>query len=81
MKDRWGQTPLSESILFKHTKVASILKRHERAKALQNGMIAPNIYFGLVQKIGTVSKHFNLAQKEKFNTENLFLVQSKTILT
>jgi len=36
IKDRWGQTPLSEAILFKHTKVASILKRHERAKALQN---------------------------------------------
>ena len=36
VKDRWGQTPLSEAILFKHTKVASILKRHERAKALQN---------------------------------------------
>jgi len=37
VKDRWGQTPLSEAILFKHTKVASILKRHERAnKAIQN---------------------------------------------
>jgi len=32
VKDRWGQTPLSEAILFKHTKVASILKRHERLK-------------------------------------------------
>ena len=69
--------------MFKHTKVASILKRHERAKALQNGMIAQNnlvqIYFRQVQKILTVSKHFNLAQKAKFNTENLFLVRSKTI--
>ena len=28
-----------------------------------------------------VSKHFNLSHKAKFNTENLFLVQSKTIWT
>ena len=56
--------------------MASILKRHERAKALQNGMIAQNnlvqIYFRQVQKILTVSKHFNLAQKAKFNTETYF---------
>ena len=37
VKDRWGQTPLSEAILFKHTKIAAILKRHDRAKALQAG--------------------------------------------
>ena len=35
VKDRWGQTPLSEAILFKHTKIASILKRHERSLAMQ----------------------------------------------
>ena len=35
VKDRWDQTPLSEAILFKHTKIAAILKRHDRAKALQ----------------------------------------------
>ena len=34
VKDRWDQTPLSEAILFKHTKIAAILKRHDRAKAL-----------------------------------------------
>eukprot|EP00095_Tigriopus_kingsejongensis_P004238 maker-scaffold711_size108467-snap-gene-0.23 protein:Tk04238 transcript:maker-scaffold711_size108467-snap-gene-0.23-mRNA-1 annotation:"glutaminase kidney mitochondrial-like isoform x5" len=34
-KDRWGQTPLTEAILFKHTKVASLIKRHERLKLLQ----------------------------------------------
>jgi len=33
-KDRWGQTPLTEAILFKHTKVASLIKRHERALGL-----------------------------------------------
>ena len=27
--NRWGQTPLSEAILFKHTKIASVLKRHD----------------------------------------------------
>ncbi len=31
-RDRWGQTPLTEAILFKHTKVASLIKRVERAK-------------------------------------------------
>ena len=35
VKDRWGQTPLSEAILFKHTKIAAILKRIDRARALQ----------------------------------------------
>ncbi|XP_059095341.1 glutaminase liver isoform, mitochondrial-like [Tigriopus californicus] len=34
-KDRWGQTPLTEAILFKHTKVASLIKRHERLLQLQ----------------------------------------------
>ena len=34
---RWGQTPLSEAVLFKHTKIASILKRHERMMAMKNG--------------------------------------------
>ena len=34
---RWGQTPLSEAVLFKHTKIAAILKRHERILAAQNG--------------------------------------------
>jgi ankyrin repeat protein len=38
-KDRWGQTPLSEAILFKHTKIASILKRHDRAKSMQNSKV------------------------------------------
>jgi len=37
VKDRWGQTPLSEAVLFKHTKIASILKRHERMMAMKNG--------------------------------------------
>ncbi len=36
-KDRWGQTPLTEAILFKHTKVASLIKRHERAQQIENG--------------------------------------------
>ena len=31
-KDRWGQTPLTEAIQFKHTKVAAILKRFDRSK-------------------------------------------------
>ena len=35
---RWGQTPLSEAILFKHTKIASVLKRHDRMlKTLNSG--------------------------------------------
>jgi len=37
VKDRWGQTPISEAILFKHTKVAALLKRHERTKAKKSG--------------------------------------------
>ena len=65
MKDRWGQTPLSESILFKHTKVASILKRHERAKALQNGMITPNNLVLLLVQIYYELKTVKLAQKMK----------------
>ncbi len=32
---RWGQTPLTEAILFKHTKVASLIKRHERTLNMQ----------------------------------------------
>ena len=32
---RWGQTPLTEAILFKHTKVASLIKRHEKALQLR----------------------------------------------
>ena len=36
--NRWGQTPLSEAILFKHTKIASVLKRHDRMlKTLNSG--------------------------------------------
>ena len=31
-KDRWGQTPLSEAIQFKHIQVAAILRRYERSK-------------------------------------------------
>ena len=34
---RWGQTPLTEAILFKHTKVASLIKRHIRVKQMQSG--------------------------------------------
>ena len=30
-QDRWGQTPLSEAIQFKHLQVAAILRRHERS--------------------------------------------------
>ena len=26
---RWGQTPLSEAILFKHTKIAAVLKQRD----------------------------------------------------
>ena len=37
VKDRWGQTPISEAILFKHTKIAALLKRHDRSKSLQAG--------------------------------------------
>ncbi len=36
-KDRWGQTPLTEAILFKHTKVASLIRRHERTINMQGG--------------------------------------------
>ncbi len=36
-KDRWGQTPLTEAIQFKHTKVASLIKRHERAVSIKPG--------------------------------------------
>ena len=35
-KDRWGQTPLTEAIQFKHTKVAAILKRYDRSKQLKD---------------------------------------------
>ena len=28
---------MSEAVLFKHTKIASILKRHERMMAMKNG--------------------------------------------
>ncbi len=37
MFSRWGQTPLTEAILFKHTKVASLIRRHERALNVQSG--------------------------------------------
>ena len=38
-QDRWGQTPLTEAIQFKHIKVAAILKRYDRAaNALQKGL-------------------------------------------
>ena len=37
VKDRWGQTPISEAILFKHTKVAALLKRHDRVKTQKAG--------------------------------------------
>lgn len=39
-RDRWGQTPLTEAILFKHTKVASLIKRHERTKQMASGKSA-----------------------------------------
>ena len=34
-KDRWGQTPLTEAIQFKHTKVAAILKRYDRTRQMK----------------------------------------------
>ena len=34
-KDRWGQTPLSEAIQFKHIQVAAILRRYNRAHRTQ----------------------------------------------
>jgi len=37
VKDRWGQTPISEAILFKHTKIAALLKRHDRTKSMMAG--------------------------------------------
>ena len=37
---RWGQTPLTEAILFKHTKVASMIKRHENALKLKAGKLS-----------------------------------------
>jgi len=63
VKDRWGQTPLSESILFKHTKVASILKRHERAKALQTGQALENHGEALWRKL--VERKMMTGEEEK----------------
>jgi len=35
-KDRWGQTPLTEAIQFKHTKVAAMIKRTAKAREFKN---------------------------------------------
>ena len=33
---RWGQTPLTEAIQFKHTKVAAMIKRTAKAREFKN---------------------------------------------
>jgi len=41
-KDRWGQTPLTEAIQFKHTKVAAMIKRTAKAREFKNKGLKDN---------------------------------------
>ena len=42
-KDRWGQTPLSEAVQFKHLQVAAILRRYERSKETKDNFTGAKI--------------------------------------
>ena len=67
VKDRWGQTPLSEAILFKHTKIAAVLKRHDRAKAkaLQAGRDQGNLGGGEILWRKLVERKLMTPEEEK----------------
>ena len=42
---RWGQTPLSEATLFKHTKIAAVLKQRDNlVNQLKNDSTKDEVY-------------------------------------
>jgi len=79
-KDRWGQTPLTEAIQFKHTKVAAILKRYDRSKqlkdrkgklALDNGEHGEALWRSMVEKKFVKHQEPTPIKFNKANIENV----------
>ena len=40
---RWGQTPLTEAIQFKHTKVAAMIKRTAKAREMKKNKVGDQV--------------------------------------